>query len=325
MPIWSANTHKTQRIQVVLFEHFSNYCLANAIEPLRAANTLSGRALYTWEFCTIDGGPVQSSSGLPVLPKQALAASSKCDYLFVMPSYGVRDHSNATTARALQAAAKRARYVAGFDTGSWLLAAAGLLDGRAATIHWDEQTAFAETFSQVDVVPDRFTNDGRFLTCGGVTTAFDLVLDIIRRSQGAALHLEVSTLFMPPDESPDRITGATLGRHHMADRATAVMRQNLEQPLPIGVIAQRLKISQRKLEKVFQSRFGASPRAVYKRLRLLAARRYVEGADYPIAEIALRCGYQNPAAMTRAFVREFGTTPTALRRPDAPLTRPTAR
>ncbi len=308
-----------------MFNDFSNYCLANAIEPLRAANTLSGRALYTWEFTTIDGGPVHSSSGLPVLPKQALAASSKCDYLFVMPSYGVRDHANAKTARALQAAAKRARYVAGFDTGSWLLAAAGLLDGRTATIHWDEQTAFAETFSQVDVVSDRVTNDGRFLTCGGVTTAFELVLDIIRRTQGEALHLEVSSLFVPPDENLDRVTGATRGRHHMADRATAIMRQNLEIPLSIATVAHTLKVSQRKLEQMFQAQFGTSPRTVYKRLRLLAARRYVEGADYPIAEIALRCGYQNPAAMTRAFVREFGTTPTALRRPDAPRTRLTVR
>ena len=325
MPIWSFDTQKTQSIQVVLFEHFSNYCLANAVEPLRAANTLSGHPLYTWEFTTIDGGPVHSSSGLPVLPKQALAASSKCDYLFVMPSYGVRDHANAKTARALQAAAKRARYVAGFDTGSWLLAAAGLLDGCRATIHWDEQTAFAETFPQVDVVADRVTDDGRFLTCGGVTTAFELVLDIIRRTQGEALHLEVSSLFVPPDENPDRVTGATRGRHHMADRATAIMRQNLETPLHIAQVAGALEISQRKLEQMFQAQFGASPRTVYKRLRLLAARRLIEGADYPIAEIALRCGYQNPAAMTRAFVREFATTPTALRRPDAPRTRPTAR
>lgn len=324
MPIWSSNAQKTQSIQVVLFNDFSNYCLANAIEPLRAANTLSGRNLYAWEFTTIDGGPVQSSSGLPVLPKQALAASPKCDYLFVMPSYGVRDHATPRTTRALQAAARRADYIVGFDTGSWLLAAAGLLDGRKATIHWDEHIAFAESFPQVDVVSDRFTHDGRVLTCGGVTTAFDLVLDIIRQNQGAALHLEVSALFVPPDEGPDQVTGATRGRHHMADRAAAVMRQNLEHPLPIAAIAQRLNISQRKLEQMFQSRFGAAPRAVYKRLRLLAARRLVEGADYPVAEIALRCGYQNPAAMTRAFVREFGTTPTALRRPDAPRTRPSA-
>ncbi len=325
MPIWSKNALNTQSIQVLLFEQFSNYCLANAIEPLRAANTLSGQDLYTWEFTTIDGGPVQSSSGLPVLPRQALATAPKCDYLFVMPSYGVRDHANVKTARALKAAAKRARYVAGFDTGSWLLAAAGLLDDRTATIHWDEQTAFAEAFSKVNVVSDRFTDDGPFMTCGGVTTAFDLVSDIIRRTQGEALHLEVSSLFVPPDDAPDRVAGATRGRHHLADQATALMRQNLEQPLRIADIADALQISQRKLEQIFQVRFATSPRAVYKRLRLLAARRYVEHADYPIAEIALRCGYQNPASMTRAFVREFGITPSALRRPDAPRTRPSGQ
>lgn len=313
MPIWSTNTQPPQTIQVLLFEQFSNYCLANAIEPLRAANTLSGRTLYKWEFATIDGGPVNSSSGLPVLPAQKLSEATGGDFLFVMPSYGVRGHATPKTARALQAAANRFAHIAGFDTGSWLMAAADLLNGHSATIHWDELTAFEETFPQVTVTTDRFIRDGRFLTCGGATTAFDLVLDLLRQTHGEALHLEVASLFLHMDATEPRLAGATRGRHHLADRATALMRQSLEQPLTMPQIATELGITQRKLEKTFQVRFGASPRTVYKRLRLLAARRYVENADYPIAEIALRCGYQNAAAMTRAFVGEFDITPIGLR------------
>jgi transcriptional regulator GlxA family with amidase domain len=230
-----------------------------------------------------------------------------------MPSYSVREHATAKTARALQAAAGRFGHIAGFDTGSWLMAAAGLLNGRTATIHWDEITAFEETFSQVTVVPDRFTRDGRFLTCGGVTTAFDMVLDLLRRTHGEALHLEVTSLFLPTDKAETGLPGGGRGRNTLANRATGLMRRNLENPLPLPQIARELGVTQRKLEQHFQARFGASPRTVYKRLRLLSAHRYVENADYPIAEIALRCGYQNASAMTRAFVVEFGITPSGLR------------
>jgi transcriptional regulator GlxA family with amidase domain len=316
MPIWSPHNKPTQTIEVLLFEQFSNYCLANAIEPLRAANTLSGRTLYKWEFTTIDGGPVQSSSGLPVSPAKKLRDTAGGDYLFVMPSYGIRTHATLKTTRALRAAEPRFRHIAGFDTGSWLMACAGLLNGRCATIHWDELTAFEETFPQVKVTTDRVARDGRYLTCGGVTTAFDLVLDLIRQTNGEALYLEVASLFFHTDEAPTPLRSAMRGGQHLVDRATALMRQNLEVPLFMPDIAQQLCVSQRRLEQIFKTQFGATPRTVYKRLRLLAARRYVENADYPVAEIALRCGYQNAAAMTRAFVAEFAVTPSSLRRPD---------
>lgn len=317
MPIWSPHDKPTQTIEVLLFEQFSNYCLANAIEPLRAANTLSGRILYTWEFTTIDGGPVQSSSGLPVSPAQKLSDTSGGDYLFVMPSYGVRTHATLKTTRALRAAEPRFKHIAGFDTGSWLMASAGFLNGRSATIHWDELTAFEETFPHVKVTTDRIACDGRYLTCGGVTTAFDLVLDLIRRTNGEALYLEVASLFIHTEEAPTRLQSARRGGQHLTDRATALMRQNLEIPLAMPDVARQLGINQRRLERIFKAQLGATPRTVYKRLRLLAARRYVENADYSIAEIALRCGYQNATAMTRAFVAEFAVTPSKLRQPDA--------
>ena len=318
MPNWSSTNQPAQTIRVLLFEQFSNYCLANAIEPLRAANTLSGRTLYKWEFTTIDGGPVNSSSGLPVLPAKRLSDTDGGDYLFVMPSYGVRGHATAKTARALQAAQTRFKHVAGFDTGSWLMASAGLLNGRQATIHWDEITALEETFPQVTVTTDRVVRDGRYLTCGGVTTAFDLVLGLIQETHGEALSLELASLFFHTEEAPMPVRSMIRGGNHLADHATAVMRQNLETPILVPDIARALGVSQRHLEQTFKAKFGATPRTVYKRLRLLSARRYVENADYPVSEIALRCGYQNAAAMTRAFAKEFGVTPSNLRHPAAP-------
>jgi hypothetical protein len=91
-------------VGVLLFDRFSNHCLANAIEPLRAANTFAGRTLYRWSFLSLDGAQVTSSSGLPVQPETTLARHPGGDYLFLMPSYGFRDQAGPATARALRSA-----------------------------------------------------------------------------------------------------------------------------------------------------------------------------------------------------------------------------
>ncbi|MDO5703672.1 MAG: AraC family transcriptional regulator, partial [Paracoccus sp. (in: a-proteobacteria)] len=194
MQIWKADPG-TRQVGVLLFDDFSNHCLANAVEPLRAANTLARKQLYAWTFLSIDGSPAVSSSGLPVTPQTALAGAAGDD-LFIMPSYGFRTHASRATIRALRGAAHRWNRIAGLDTGAWLMAAAGLLKGCRATIHWDELNALADAFPDLDVVPDRFVIDGNRLSSGGVTTTFDLVLHLIRQAHGPMLALEVASLFM---------------------------------------------------------------------------------------------------------------------------------
>jgi len=307
------NSHKSsspaRKIGVLLFDDFSNHCLANAVEPLRAANTLSREGLYQWQFLTVDGGPVTSSSGLPVLPEARASDHPGGDLLLVLPSYGHLRHVTPETMRVLRAAARRFDMLVGLDTGSWLLAAAGLLDGYAATIHWDEFDAFAESFPQVSTDSARFVIDRDRASCGGAMTAFELLQEMIGRAHGTALQLEIASLFM--QGGPARPEAR--GRSNLVDAGVALMRQNLEEPLSIPALARRLGCTQRTLESRFQQRLNASPRKFYQRLRLQAARRMVTGTGSSIAEIALRCGYGDASAMTRAYRLEFGHAPTATR------------
>jgi transcriptional regulator GlxA family with amidase domain len=309
----SHSHHAPREIGVLLFDRFSNHCLANAIEPLRAANNLSGRDLYRWRFLSVDGRGVVSSSGLPVQPDAPLSRHPGGDYLFVMPSYGFREHTGAPTLRALRAAAGRFRALVGMDTGAWLLAAAGLMSGRRATIHWDEITPFAERFPDIDVREDRYVIDGDRLTCGGVTTTFDLILDLIEAHHGAMLRLEVGALFLHSDRPLARRASEATGRTAV-DTALSVMRRTVETPLPIAAVAQAAGLSQRALEAAFRDSLGLSPQSVYRSLRLREARRLAEGTAMSVAEIAGRCGYADPSAMTRAFRQEFGRSPRDLRR-----------
>ena len=310
MQLWKdimQNPTRPQKISILLFERFSNHCLANVVEPLRAANDLSRHELYVWEYLTLDGAPVRSSAGMPILPDQALKDASRGEFLFVQPSYGFESLGSTGNLRAIRAAAKRFDTLVGLDTGSWLLALAGLLDDRQATIHWDYLTKFAETFPEITTVEERFVIDGNRLSCGGAMTAFDLVCELIGRRHGENLRLNVQSLFMHnasrrqqsiEDESGDLIASAI-----------AIMRTNVETPLPIPEIAHRVQASHKMLEREFARQLGNTPKNVYLNIRLSHARQLAEDTKIPIGEIAIRCGYNDASAMTRAFRQEFGVTP----------------
>ena len=304
----------TRTIDVLLFDRFSNHCLANTIEPLRAANELAPGALYKWRFLTLDGSPVTSSSGLLVEPNGALRSDSRRDELFVLPSYGFRALATPACCSSLREASSRYARLAGLDSGSWLLAEAGLLAGRKATIHWHELDAFAEKFPEITAVRERFVIEDDRITCGGAMAAFDLALELIARSHGESLRLEVSFMFMHEGTVAQPLGHLPSGSGGAVRQAVSIMRENLEEPLSVPALAHRTAQTQRSLEQRFRLELGASPRTVYRRLRLLSARKLIDETDMPISEIAVRCGYADPAAMTRAFKSEFGNSPRAVRK-----------
>ncbi|MGR3837868.1 MAG: GlxA family transcriptional regulator [Cognatishimia sp.] len=307
MPDWTKSTDKTETIDILLFDGFSNLCLANTVEPLRAANMISAKALYKWRIFTLSGAPAVSSSGLNVTPDAALEQNSGA-LLAVMPSYGFREMAGWRTQTALRAAAGRYPVMAGLDTGAWLMATAGLLDGYRATIHWEELTGFEERFSDIKVLRERYVVDRDRFTCSGARAAYDLIHYLIGETHGQALALEVGQLLMARDRNER-------GEPTPADQAISLMAAHLEQPLPIGEIARECGQTQKALEQRMQATYGASPRTIYRRLRLNHARKLSQESSLSVREIALRCGYDDPSAFTRAFRAEFGTTPRAMRVP----------
>lgn len=317
MQIWKSSD-ATRTVGILLFDAFSNLCLANAVEPLRAANTLSGKLLYRWTFLSLNGEGVVSSSGLPVQPHAALGTETG-DYLFVMPSYRFKEHATPDCARGLRAAQTRYKTLVGMDMGSWLLASAALLEGRTATIHWDELVHFAETFPNVEVTEDRFVKDGNILSCGGVTTTFELVLNLIEEHHGPMLALEVSALFMFGEKANLLDTQLKATRPHKLRMAAALMRRNIESPIPIPEIAEKIGMTDKALTKVCQEAYGFGPARLYQAIRLREARRLCLNTGFSVEEVSTRCGYMNASALTRAFRREFDLTPRDLRRLQSPI------
>ncbi|MBC8267673.1 MAG: GlxA family transcriptional regulator [Rhodospirillaceae bacterium] len=310
----------TEHLGFLLLPKFSSLCLANALEPLRAANLIAGRPLYQWSLYSPDGKDVISSSGITTGPIKSLTEARDVDALFVVSSYDYRRQISKTLRRDLVGLSRHVSILGGLDTGSFILAEAGLLDNYLATIHWQELEKFEEAFHDVATLSDRFVIDRNRITAGGATTTLDLMLHLIRASHGEALRLEVAALFIYDGthvaEDPQRPPPPIDSLPFPADigPVIALMETNIETPLKIGDIARRLGISQKKLERRIRRILNTTPVAYYQHIRLSAARSMALETVMPISEIAVRTGFSSASALTRAFAQHFSITPSDLRR-----------
>ncbi len=320
MQEWTKPRGAATSIAFLLFDRFSNLCLANCLEPLRAANSVSRADLFEWRITTLAGDPANSSSGMQVLPHGALGDLKRCDYLFILASYDHIRHDTSLARKALRGAAKRAQRIVGMDAAPWLMASAGLLSGRRATLHWDLQDAFAERFLDVEVERTRVTRDGPVITCAGAMSALDLMMELIAYHGGMATRLDVEDQFMHGSDT----SAIAPQSDALVQGALAQMRAHVERPLPLERIAALLNSQPRTLDRHFRRALGAPPGTVYRHLRLSEARKLLDSTSLPVGEIAVRCGYESPAAMARAMRQRYGAAPSALRTEGPPGQRGTS-
>lgn len=303
----------------LVFDGFSNMVLASAIEPLRAARDYAGEGRFSWRLLSPHDSDVTSSSGLSLRCVGGLAEARGLDMLFVVAGYGARDHARAATIRGLQMAERRVSVMGALDSGAWLLAAAGLLDGHRATIHWQDSAEFAERYLDIEVTNDRYIIDRNRITAGGATTVMDLMLRLIGEAGGGALAFDVSNMFVydsrrrTPEERGARNLSLTLREPNLL-RAVHAMRANVELPLAMERIAADAALSTRTLARLFQREFGMGPGRYYQSIRLDVARTLVEETSYSAGEIAARTGFASSACLSRAFSSFFGYTLRSARR-----------
>ena len=309
MPFWTNTLEKPIKISFLLFDEFSNNSLGNCLEPLRASNSFVTSPVFEWQFLTLDGQSVQSSSGLPILPDGALSDMKRCDYLWINSSYGYEQHGTPKTRVALQRAAKLTDTVIGLDTGAWVMAMAGLLTGKKATIHWDLFDSFADKFPMVDVERKRVVEDGNRITCAGAMSSFDLSLLIISKHLGQSSKVDLEAFFMRHDTGLIAGTPQRNARDPLLNKALQLMHSHLENPLSRTAIAKQISCQAKTLDRRSIVEFGVPLGHVYRHIRLSAAQQLVTSTSLSIFEIALRTGFQSPSAMTRAYKARFGVTP----------------
>lgn len=293
--------------------------LASTVEPLRAANRQAGRTVFDWRFVSVDGISPITSSGIawPVSGKHD--PSSRCDVLAIIAGFGAPQMTDRKLIAHIYRAARHARVVIGIESGAWLLARAGLLDEHRAATHWEDFEEFAAAFPNVDLRPDRYVIDRRFVTTSGASPTFDMMVDLVRRELGPPAALDVATSFVHDDlrAAGDPQVNATLGdaRHDpRLVRSIRIMETHVDAPVSIAAIARRVSMSARGLEHLFSRQLGQTPGAYFLSLRLAAARRLVNDTRLSMTDIASRSGFSSESAFSRAFSRQFGLSPSASRK-----------
>ena len=308
------------RVTFIVMSGSSLMCAASAIDPLRAANRVQGSTVFDWKVVSMDGLPAVTTSGLPIAVSGRFDPREPTDMLAVIGGFGARDHPGTRLLSGLRTAARTARAYGGIEAGSWLIARAGLLEGRAATTHWEDMEDFTAAFPGIDVRPDRYVIDGPAFTSGGASPTFDLMLHLVQARLGMAVALDVASVFIYDQTRPatDAQPLVSLGRLDGYDprlaQAVRLMEAHVDRPLTIAAIAHRCGVTARTLESIFGRALGETPGAYYLRLRLNAARRLVLDTRLAMADIADRTGFSGSAAFSRAFSRQFSQPPGKMRR-----------
>lgn len=307
------------RYAMLVFPGFPLMAFSAVMEPLRAANLLTGRRLYDWTVVANDPGALRASSGLRIEPDHDAADAPDADRIVVC-SGGDADHL--TAEKALSWIRRRLRAGAALGSvadGAFLLARAGLLEGYACTLHWTSQPAFREAFPEIEMRRDLFVIDrGRFTATGGVG-ALDMTLAMIAADHGAGLADEIAEWFVHSplrDAADRRLTPLRLRtgvRDGMVLSAIARMEQALAEPLEVRDLAGRIGVSSDRLERAFRRETGLPPAAYLRRLRLKHAADLLLHSKARIDAIALSCGFASASSFSRAFRSEFGCAPREMR------------
>ena len=288
---------------------------AAAIEPLRAANRLTSKQLFHWRLFSRDGEAVPASNGINISVNGAINEESKLDMLLACA--GTRDAGadDAAVAKWLRALVRNGTTLGGISLGAYVLAYAGLLDGRRCALHWESLAAFAERFPRIRTTTDIFTIDGNRCTCAGGTAALDMMLQVITDRDGRALANDVSDQFLHPRirgmQDPQKM--ATQSRLGVANgkliAAIGMMEEAQDEPRPVHQIAQDVELSARQLERLFAKYLRTSPSHYYLKLRLDRARAMLLQTTKPILDVAVACGFASASHFSRCYRAAFGRKP----------------
>ena len=306
------------RIGMLVLPNFNGMACHAFIDPFRAANYLGGRAIYEWSLLSPGDGPVTASNGFTLggtLPFGAAEATS-FDLLVVNSSWTPEAFATADLLSWLRRSAAAGVTLCAIDTGAFILAEAGLLDGYKATVHYEHMASFRELYPRVELAEQIFVGDSERMSCAGGVAAADMALEIIRLRQGIDLANAAARYIFH-----ERLRSGSEGQFSAAHEpvgytvpervrdAILLMERNCELPLRQDRIAARLGVSQRQLERLFRKFTGMTPAHYYLNVRLDNARGLVTQTQMPLAEIAIACGFGGGGQLGRAYRHRFGLPP----------------
>jgi len=306
---------RAEHFGFLLLPEFSTTSLSSVMEPLRAANRLSGRALYEWSVLTADGEVIASASGVRILPDQSLEEADRLQVLVVIAGLRPERYCERRVIATLRRLARQGCRLGAISTGSYVLARAGLLDGYRCTIHWEHLASFQEAFPQIEVTDELFEIDRTRFTCSGGTAALDMVLSLIAIDHGRDLAMGVAEQFIHERirdrHDPQRMAlRARVGvSHPKLLKVIEMMEASLEEPVPRSDLARRTGLSARQLERLFRKYLGRTPTRYYLELRLQKARALLTQSSLSVLDVALACGFVSASHFSKCYREYYAKTP----------------
>lgn len=280
----------------------------------------AGVPRYRLLVCGGEEGPLRTTGGLELTTPYGLEAISRAGTVVVPAWRSITSPPPPEALEALRRAHEEGARIVGLCTGAFVLAAAGLLDGRPATTHWMYAPTLAKRYPSVHVDPrELFVDDGDVLTSAGTAAGIDLCLHIVRTDHGTeAAGALARRLVVPPRRSGgqerylDRSLPEEIGSDPLAEVVSWAL-EHLHEQFDVETLAARAYMSRRTFDRRFRSLTGSAPLQWLITQRVLQAQRLLETSDYSVDEVAGRCGFRSPVALRGHFRRQLGSSPAAYR------------
>jgi transcriptional regulator GlxA family with amidase domain len=318
-----SSTGKPQRIVLLAFPGVQPLDVIGPTEVFTSADALSGGGAYEVEVVAKEERPIKTRTGsYGLVPKMTTArCRGPIDTLIVGGGFGVEKAAeDLGLIRWIRSASRRSRRVCSVCTGSFLLAKAGLLEGRTVTTHWSGCAELARRHPELTVDPNPiFVRDGDVWTSAGVTSGMDLSLALVEQDLGREIAAEVArwlVLFLQRPGGQAQFSShlsAQLAERRPLRELQSWIADNLDSDLRVETLAERAAMSPRNFARFFRREIGLTPAAYAEELRVERARQLLEECADPIELISARCGFGTPETMRRAFSRRAGVSPAEYR------------
>lgn len=311
------------RLGFLLFPGFPMACLTSAIEPLRAANEITGRREFDWTLVAESPAPVRSSAEIGFDPDATLQTVEGLDHLYLLSPPTAEFADPRRSPARLRWLDRTGMTLGAFSGGIFPLARSGLMQGRPCSVHWCYEAAFKADFPEVEAREVTILREGRRITASGAGAVFDLMLRLIEERLGRDCMTEVACWFQHPfvrdadasQKVPVARAGGTTDSLPAAIRdAIRLFETHVEDPLRIPDVAAAVGLSGRHFERMFKRETGQSPLRYYHHLRLMKARQRVLYSNDSLREIAASVGYMTSSPMIRHYTDFFGVSPRDERR-----------
>jgi transcriptional regulator GlxA family with amidase domain len=307
------------RVGFLLLPDFALMSYASTVEPLRAANRLSGRELYEWRHISVGGEVAVASNGASIRADHRVGESVELDVLFVCAGGNPARFTSRAVERWLRRLARENVVLGGISGGAYVLARAGLLEGYRSTIHWEHLPAFGEDFPHLAVERSLFVIDRDRLTSAGGVAALDLMLALVERDHGHDLAAAIGEWYLHTEvrlgSGPQRM--ALRERFGISDAkllsALGEIERRIEEPPTREQLAALAGTSVRQLERRFARHLKTSIRAHGLHVRLDRARELLRQTTKPVLDIAVMCGFASASHFSRAYRAAYGHPPKAER------------